>query len=380
MHSFGNYVEKRAWTEVDLGRLINNYRIYKSMLGESARVMAVVKADAYGHGDIEVARALEGEGISLFAVSNIDEAIRLREGGVLGEILILGYTSPSLSDLLEKHDIMQTLVSEEHAEDFARVGSKARFQFAVDTGMKRIGLDARHTHACADVIKKYSDRLRICGVFTHLCVADSQKREDVEFTRSQISAFGAVCERIEELGLEYIHCLNSAGGLLHRDALVPEVLLGTVRLGIVLYGLAPDVSVSLPEGIQPALSWKATVSMVKEIESGETVGYGRTYVADGRRKIATVTVGYADGYPRALSNRGYVLIDGKRARIVGRVCMDQITVDVTDIPSVRAGDVATLLGESGDEVITASDIAELIGTIGYEIVCGISKRVRRIYV
>ena len=380
MHSLGAYVEQRAWTEIDLGRLINNYRIYKAALGEGGRVMAVVKADAYGHGDVEVARALEGEGVSLFAVSNIDEAIRLREGGVSGEILILGYTSPSLSALLDQYDIMQTLVSEEHAEEFARTGAEVRFQFALDTGMRRIGLDASHPDACADIIKKYSDRLKICGVFTHLCVADSQKREDIEFTHLQISAFRDVCRKIEELGLEYTHCLNSAGGLLHRDVDVPVGLIDTVRLGIVLYGLAPDTSVALPCGILPALSWKTVVSMVKEIESGETVGYGRTYAAQSRRRIATLTVGYADGYPRALSNCGYVLIGGRRANIVGRVCMDQMTVDVTDIPGVKAGDVATLIGESGDEKITASDIADLIGTIGYEIVCGISKRVRRIYV
>jgi len=374
-------IEKRSWTEIDLKQLVKNYQIYKKSLPADSEIMAVIKADAYGCGDVMVAKALQGEGVGLFAVSNIDEAITLRDAGIKGEILILGYTAPSLASVLAEKNIVQAIVSEEHAEAMAKMNIKIRCQFAIDTGMNRIGLDADFPNECEKTIRKYIDKFDICGIFTHFCVADSLDNENVRFTESQIEKFQAVYERIKDLNLRYIHCCNSAGGMFYVNHVASALKLSNiVRLGIVLYGLKPDKSNKLPVGIKPVLSWKTVVSVVKTVRAGEFIGYGRTYRADSDRKIATLATGYADGYDRHLSNKGYVLIHGKRARIVGRVCMDQMTVDVTDIPETKMGDSAILIGCDGNEIYTADDMAEQLGTIGYEAVCGISKRAQRFYI
>ncbi|MBR7033785.1 MAG: alanine racemase [Clostridia bacterium] len=356
---------KRSWIEIDLCQLKKNYGIYKSFQPEGRGIMAVVKADAYGHGDTEVSAELSSLGVDHFAVSNIDEALHVRRV-TDGEILILGYTPVDKAGELVENNITQTLLSEEYAEMLLGTGLPVRCQFAIDTGMRRIGLNADHPEECERVIRKYSDRLT--GLFTHLCVADTPSQD--AFTDEQIGKFRAVCERVADLGLS-CHCMNSAGGLRHTaDS-------SFVRLGIVLYGLKPDYENELPEGIAPVLSWKSVVSMVKEIKAGDTVGYGRTFAAEGNMTVATIPTGYADGYSRLLSNKGYVLVNGRKAPIVGRVCMDQMTVDVTGIPDVDIGTQVVLIGGSGDKTITADDLAHMYGTIGYEIVCGINKRVKR---
>ena len=373
--------ERRSWTEINLAQLITNYRVYKETLPSHLEIMAVIKADAYGCGDSAVALALEAEGVKLFAVSNIDEAITLRNSGVKGEILILGYTSPTFSGVLSEKNIIQTLVSEEHAAAMAKTGKKIRAQFAIDTGMNRIGLDADHPEECEKIIRRYAEMFDLCGMFTHFCVADSFAPDNVSFTKGQIEKFKAVYNRIADLNLQYVHCCNSAGGMFYVNDVAG--LLGKtdiVRLGIVLYGLKPDTSNQLPDRVRPVLTWKTVVSMVKNVNADEYIGYGRTYRAERERRIATLTTGYADGYDRHLSNKGHVLIHGKEAPIVGRVCMDQMTVDVTDIPDVKMGDVAVLIGSDGSETYTADNMAEDLGTIGYEVVCSISKRVQRFYV
>ncbi len=370
---------RRSWAEVDLSQLCENYRIYRSAICDGMNVMAVIKADAYGHGDVRCALALQEDGVDIFAVSNIKEAIKIREGGVRGEILVLGYTPVELWKEILRYDITQTLVSEEYAEALSCVAQeKIKCQFAIDTGMNRIGLDAELPDDCDRVIRKYANLFSLNGIFTHLCVADGDSESEVGFTDRQRALFAGVAERIADLDLKYIHCMNSAGGLFHSTT---KGYRGDIaRLGIVLYGLKPDRSNTLPEGIMPVLTWKTVVSMVKTVKAGETIGYGRTYSVDRDMKIATLPTGYADGYNRLLSNKGYVLIKGKRADIVGRVCMDQMMVDVTDIADVAMGDEVILIGNSGCESITADDMAELVGTIGYEIVCDISKRVDREYV
>ena len=342
--------------------------------------MAVVKADAYGHGAVAVARALSDAGVSKFAVSNLNEAIELRESGIDGEILILGYTPPAFSTELCKYNIIQTVVSKEHAAELATCSDKRlKCHVAIDTGMHRIGLDADNPDECADIIRIYSKKLSISGIYTHFCVADSAETEDVQFTLSQIDKLKNVCDKVADEGINCVHCCNSAGGLYYSDTVSAQLCgKGVVRLGIVLYGLKPDVANKLPDGINPVLSWKTAVTTVKTLQRGDSIGYGRTYIADRTMKIATLSTGYADGYRRDLSNKGYVLIRGRRAPIVGRICMDQMTVDASDIPDVKVGDIATLIGKDRDEKITADDLALLIGTIGYEVVCGISKRVERI--
>lgn len=362
---------QRSWVEINLSTLYRNLQTYSSQFSNITQIMAVVKADAYGHGDKVVAKFLSDHGVRHFAVSNIDEAIHIRTANVEGQILILGYTPMDRVEDLIKNDVTQTLLSEEYADKLAATGLPIKCQFAIDTGMRRIGLNADNPEHCENVIREYNHKLNLNGLFTHLCAADSPEQN--EFSEKQIRLFEEVSSRVSDLNLS-CHCMNSAGGLWHSS----NVSCFT-RLGIILYGLKPDYMNTLPEGINPALTWKSVVSMVKAVKPGDTIGYGRSYVVYHPMTIATIPTGYADGYPRLLSNKGYVLINGKKAPIVGRVCMDQMMVDVTDIPDVRFESEVVLIGESGEEVITADDLANMIGTIGYEIVCGISKRVDRVY-
>lgn len=370
----GKYINvhsKRSWVEINLSTLCSNLNIYSSHLPSTIQIMAVVKADAYGHGDKVVAKFLSDRGVHNFAVSNIDEAIHIRTAGVEGNILILGYTPVERVEELIEYDVTQTLLSEEYVEKLVATCLPIKCQFAIDTGMRRIGLNADNPEYCERVIREYSHRFNLNGLFTHLCVADTPEQD--EFTENQIRLFEEVSSRVSDLKLS-CHCINSAGGLWHRSNSSCFA-----RLGIILYGLKPDYMNTLPDGIQPVLSWKSVVSMVKSVQPGNTIGYGRSFVVDHPMTIATIPTGYADGYSRLLSNKGYVLINGKKAPIVGRVCMDQMMIDVTDIPDVKLESEVVLIGESGDEAITADDFANMAGTIGYEIVCGISKRVDRVY-
>ena len=373
---YNNFFLRRCWTETDLDVIKNNYLIYKSCLPRGMKAAAVVKADAYGHGDCAVADVLQREGADYFAVSNIKEAIHLRENGIVGEILILGYTPAECAEELYKYDITQALVSREHALSLSASKNRIKCQFAVDTGMNRIGLDGDNAAECESIIREYKDKLNINGIFTHLCVADGDTEEDIAFTKRQIALFKKVADSVADLDLPYVHCMNSAGGLFYADG---QPLGNLARLGIVLYGLKPDIKNTLPDGIKPAMTWKTVVSMVKKVRPGETVGYGRTFTAHSEIDVATLPVGYADGYNRLLSNKGYVVIKGKKAPVIGRVCMDQITVDVSGIDGVKQGDEVILMGDGTDNALTADGMAQLTGTIGYEIVCDISKRVERVY-
>ena len=356
---------RRSWLEISIKQIISNYNIYKSFLSTEQEIMAVVKADAYGHGEEKIAECLQQIGCKHFAVSNLEEAILLRKAGIHGQILILGYTPiSSIQDLL-KYDITQALLSEEYAELLSGKGIKA--QFAIDTGMNRVGLNADCCKECERIIRKYSTEFQLNGLFTHLCVADAPNEQ--EFTEAQIRKFKAVVDSVADCKLAYIHCMNSAGGLWSAS------YGNLVRLGIILYGLKPDCSNVLPAGIKSCLTWKSVVSMIKKVYPGETIGYGRTYRVKKEMTIATVPTGYADGYNRSLSNKGHVLISGMEAPIVGRVCMDQMMVDVTNIPNVQFEDEVILIGEG----YNADDMARDVGTIGYEIICNISKRVSRIY-
>ena len=365
---YSNSHLKRSWVEIDLGQIVENYRIYKKSI-KGNEIMAVVKADAYGHGDVEVASALQAEGVKLFAVSNIEEAIALRTAGIIGEILILGYTPVECAEQLVQYDITQALLDESYAEMLAYKGVKA--QFAIDTGMNSIGLDADQPETCEEIIRANYNRFQLTGMFTHLCVADTDTENCNQFTEQQIDKFSDVARRVADLRLPYVHCMNSAGGLFHgTDEKFGEI----ARLGIILYGLKPDYLNLLPNGIKPVLTWKSVVAMVKDVHPEESIGYGRTFIADREMTVATIPTGYADGYRRELSNKGKNEVNGRVALIVGRVCMDQIMVDVTGIET-KCGDEVILIGEQYSE----DDMAHDVETIGYEIVCGISKRVPRQY-
>lgn len=368
---------RRSWVEVDLDQLKRNVEIYRAQMAPETRIMAVVKADAYGHGDIEVAHALCEIGIDLFAVSNIKEALRIRKAGFDGTILVLGYTPIQEIELAISNDITQTIVCEEYAQEIIeQYGDKSKAlkaHVALDTGMNRIGINAENLQNCERAIRAWANSFNLTGAFTHLCVADSDDPESVTFTKKQIALFEAVMDSVTDLHLPQIHCLNSAGGL-WRQTKYHDI----VRLGIIMYGLKPDYQNVLPEGIAPVLAWKSVISMVKTIKEGETIGYGRTYKTEKTMRVATIPTGYADGYNRHLSNKGFVLIKGSKAPIVGRVCMDQMMVDVTGT-ECQMGDEVVLLGADGDMRFNADDMAQILGTIGYEIVCDIGRRVIRYY-
>lgn len=376
---------KRAWAEVHLDRLetnLNNVR--KNICEEKTQIACVIKANAYGHDDKNTATFLENTGVRFFAVSNIYEAIGLRANGIKSEILILGYTPCECVAELAKYDIIQAAISEEYtgklAENAQQQNVQVKIHFAVDTGMGRIGAVANSNATCretAETIVKISqlEGIVLDGVFTPYAVADSYENDDISYTTMQTDRFFKVCSFAEELGVKirHKHCLNSAGGLFHYDE--RSTLL---RLGIVLYGLKPDRALKIPFVLAPVMELKSVVSCVRKLEKGSFVSYGRTYCADKTITVATIPIGYADGYPRALSGKAHVLINGKEAPILGRICMDQLMADVSGISDVSEGDVVTLIGYDHGKTITADDIAEMCGTIGYEIVCGISKRIPRV--
>lgn len=369
-------LHKRTWAEIDLDALAANYKHCRERLPESTDIMCVVKASCYGHSDCAAAPFLQNElGVKWFAVSNLDEALRLRKLDVTGEILILGYTDPDEAEELVKYDIIQTIVSEDYAKRLsARAKKPVRCHAAVDSGMTRIGLRGT-AKSIADAVCRINalEGLSLEGMFTHFAAADTLTDDCKAFTENQSSLFFAAADISKSRGvkLDKVHSLNSAASLFFYDDRSD-----LARLGIILYGLKPDASLELPVDLSPVMTLRSTVSLVKTIEAGTPVSYGRTFVSEHEMNIATITCGYADGYPRALSNVGEILVHGNRCRIVGRVCMDQFMVDVTGI-DVCEGDTVTLIGEEGGERITADDLGSLTGTIGYEIVCSVSERVPR---
>lgn len=371
---------KRCWASVDLAALSQNYRSIRRFLSPGCRYLAIVKADGYGHGAATVASLLQKEGADWFGVATMEEALKLRRQGIYRPILVLGYTDPTAAAVLASNTITQTLFSEEYAlqlaQEAARAGCTVDCHVKIDTGMSRLGFEAENPGTVPLIEKLAAEsRLRLTGIFTHFAVADEDTEVSREFTERQFTLFMQVCNRLQAAGVNVglRHCCNSAGTLLH-----PDYHLDMCRIGLSQYGLDPDPCMKDLLQIRPAMSLYTVVSMVKEIPAGATVSYGRQYTAPSPRRIATVAIGYADGYPRALSNRAEMLLHGKRAPVVGRVCMDQLMLDVTDIPEARMGDIAVAAGCEGDESITFDDWARWAGTINYEVLCGISKRVPRL--
>ena len=375
------FYSNRVYAEINLGAAKRNLSALKAFLdSDCTKPACVIKADGYGHGDAELMKLYQKNGVDFFCVSNISEAMHLRKNGCTGDILILSWTDPKDTYILSENNLTGTVVSLENAAEISRCAKgKVRVHIKLDTGMNRVGIRADDTEKCAKEIAEIASMPNICveGVFTHFAVADSLDEESVRFTEEQKRRFFAAAESAEKLGVKLVHkhCLNSAGAIFHYDSRST-----LARFGIVLYGLKPDYALDLPVKLEPVMQLKSVISQVKTIHSGDTVSYGRTYNADSDRVIATIPCGYADGYPRLLSGRNEVLVNGKRAKGIGRICMDQMMVDVTGIDGVSAGDEVTLIGKDGTEIITADDLAEIYGTIGYELVCGISKRVPRVYV
>lgn len=368
----------RCYAEISLEAIGHNIREVKKRLPEGVKLLGVVKANAYGHGAVPVASYLENQ-VDYFATATIEEAVELRENGISAPILILGYVSPSQYGDLVEYDITQTIDSYAQAlaleKEAARQNRKAKAHLAVDTGMTRIGFQV--TDHDADEAAKIADLLHIEleGMFTHFSCAD---QEDKTYCSMQMEKYDKMTALLAERGvtIPLRHICNSAGIMEFDDHRFEMV-----RSGIITYGIYPSEEVKKERlDLIPALSWKSHVIHVKEVGPGIGVSYGATYVTEKpMTRIATVSAGYADGYPRALSNQGCVLIHGKKAPIIGRICMDQMMVDVTDIPDVQVEDVVTLVGTDGDETITIEEIANPAARFDYEMLCDISSRVTRVY-
>ena len=371
---------ERIKAVVSLGAIEHNFREMRKNIAADTKMIAVIKADGYGHGAKEIAGLVKDyDYIWGFAVATAEEAAELRMSGVTKPILILGIVFEECYPELVKYDIRPAVCEFEAAkglsEEAVSQGKTVHIHLALDTGMSRIGF--ADEPESIEEIKKISqlDNLEIEGMFTHFARADEYDRSPAMV---QLDRYLRFADKLEESGV-YIpirHCSNSAGIIR-----MPEANLNVVRAGITIYGIYPSDEVEKDVvKLRPAMELISHVSYVKDLKPGSQISYGGTFVTEKPMKVATIPVGYADGYPRRLSNKGYVLLHGKKVPILGRICMDQFMVDVSDIPDVKKGDQVTLIGQDGEEFISVDELGDLSGRFSYEFLCGISKRVPRGYV
>src|SRR5579885_3231374 len=370
--------ERPTWVEIDLSAIGNNTRQVKALVGPSVRVLASLKADAYGHGALKVARTVLHNGASMLGVATVSEATPLREAGINAPILVFGYVPLWQMREAIRLAVRITLYSSEAAQALSRaacsLGKTARVHVKVDTGMGRLGVRAEQVAEVVRLVEQIHSLpgLELEGMFTHFAMADSS---DLTHARMQLERFQTVLDAVGKKGLRppLIHAANSAALLS-----LPEARFDMVRPGIALYGLNPSEEVRLPEGFRPAMSFKTQVSQVKVIPAGECISYGCTYYTERPTTVAVLPVGYADGFRRGPTNWGYVLVHEQEAPVIGRVCMDQCMIDVTHIPGVRVGDEVVLIGRQGSAILTAEQVARRLGTIHYEVVSEILARVPRV--
>ena len=373
---------RRTWADVSLDNLAHNYGLLRGMVPADCRFLGVVKADAYGHGALPISRRLSELGADYLAVSNMEEAVQLRRGGIRQPILILGYTPPFYAEDLVDMGIRQEIHSLEYAEQLneALNGTAKRLKahFKLDTGMSRLGFFAYDNEQTADELRTVARMAHIYpeGVFMHFPVADSLNPDDVAFTRLQFDRFTAMLSTLEGMGVrfELRHCCNSGATLLY-----PEYALDMIRPGIATYGLAPSPEMEKRFDLRPLMSLKTTISQIRDFAPEISVSYGRTYTTPEPRRIAVLSIGYADGLARSLSNRISFLLHGKKVPVVGRICMDMCMVDVTEVPEAAVGDTVTVFGSDNGSDAPLSEMAEQLNTITYEILCDINKRIPRIY-
>ena len=368
----------RAWIELDREALSQNVEALLAMLPDHCSLMPAVKADAYGHGAVLIARELNRIGVEAFCVASAGEGEELRREGVRGEILVLGYTDPTQFDLLHRCRLTQTIVDYQYAERLNGYGKRLHVHIGVDTGMHRLGIGYEERSLIMDIFEMKN--LAVDGLFTHLCTSDGQALREQSFTDLQARRFYSVVDDLERSGYSCpkLH-LQSSYGILNYPNLAEDY----ARVGIALYGVLStrEDTKRWEDVLRPVLSLKARVACVRRLCCGETAGYGMAFTAQRDMEIATITVGYGDGLPRNLSGgQGFVLINGRRAPVVGRICMDQTIVDVSGIPDVKAGDVAVLIGKSGDKEISAGDLAGWAGTITNEILSRMGARLERVMV
>lgn len=367
-----------VWAEINLDNIAYNMQRIRER-AKSRDIIGIVKADAYGHGAVDVAPVILKNGANRLAVAVLSEAVELRKAGIDCPIMILGYTPLSIGDDIFKYDIEQTVFTVDYAEELSRMAQRRhvliKIHIALDTGMGRIGFipDEKSVEAVCTISNLPG--IKIEGLFTHFSTADEENKE---YTYLQFERYKWFYNELTKKGvnINIRHIANSAAIMEF-----PETHFEASRPGIIIYGYYPSNEVDKNRlDLKPAMELKTNVVHIKEMEAGEFVSYGRKFECKRKTLIATLPVGYADGYTRALSNKAKVIINGKFADVVGRICMDQCMVDVTDIPDVKVGDEVVLIGESQGKSITADDIAEILGTINYEVICMISKRVPRVYI
>lgn len=375
---------RRTWAEVDIDAVEHNFNIIKQTAGNNAKIMCVIKADAYGHGAVFLAKLYEKCGASYFAVSNIEEAMQLRENGITLPVLILGFTPACMAKTLADNNISQAVFSEDYAKELSDCAVKenvnVKMHIKLDTGMSRIGFMYQNIQRDNGSIEQIE---RVCqlpnliheGIFTHFALSD-EAEEGKAATLRQFECFSDAVEKLREKGIEFelTHCSNSGAIIDYK-----QTYFNCVRAGIILYGLSPSPKLKGKMDLIPAMQIKSVIAQIKTVEPDTRVSYGGTYVTKKPTRIATVPIGYADGYTRSLGNRAYMTVKGKKAPVIGRVCMDQLMLDISDIDGVNTGDEVTVIGDGSNNTLSFDDIAEMTGTINYEVVCLVGKRVPRVY-
>ncbi len=376
---------RRTWAEVDIDALKHNFDEIRRAVDPKAEIMCVIKADAYGHGAVFLGKLYEKMGADRFAVSNIEEAMQLRENGISRPVLILGFTPAGLAKELAENDISQAVFSEEYARELSdeavRQGVRVKIHIKVDTGMSRIGFMYQDISRDADSIRQIETACGleglICeGIFTHFAVSD-EADEGRAATEHQLECFTSAVNKLKADGISFkvVHCSNSGAIIDYKKA-----HFDCVRAGIILYGLSPSAKLAQRLDLRPAMQIKSVIAQVKTVEKGTPVSYGGSFVTKTPAKVATVPIGYADGYTRSLGNRAYMTVKGRKAPVIGRVCMDQLMLDVSGIDDVRSGDEVLVIGDGTNGSFSFDDMAEMTGTINYELVCLVGKRVPRVYI
>lgn len=369
------YQKGRAWIELNMENLRHNVKQFRLLLPSDCALMPAVKANAYGHGAVPVSRALQEQGIHNFCVASANEGIELRDGGITGEILVLGYTHPNQFDDLIRYDLTQTVVDGNYARELQGDGRRFTVHVGIDTGMHRLGERWENVEEIVRIFQL--SNLKVTGLYSHLCVSDGMSQKERDYTLEQIHHFEYVIEELHRNGIYGFKChLQGSYGILNYS----ELCFDYARAGIALYGILSGKGdqTNAAVDLKPVLSLKTRVESVKMLYQGEGAGYGLTYSAWKDREIGVLSIGYADGIPRELSNCGYVLCKGRKAPIIGRICMDQMLVDLTEIEQAKAGDEAVLIGKSGDLEIRAEDLAQWAGTISNEILSRLGERLERV--
>ncbi len=371
-------IMRPVWAEINLDTIATNTKNIKKLVGDK-ELIAIVKADCYGHGAVDVVPTLLENGASRLAVAMLTEAIELRENNINAPIVILGYTPLYLGEELINYDIEQTVYDLDYAKELSKIAlsfnKKAKIHIAIDTGMGRIGfLPGDDTVKTINEVYNL-EGLEVIGIYSHFSTSDEK---DKSYANEQLFKFKKVIADLKALGIEIpLKHISNSGAIID----MPETYLNGVRPGIILYGYYPSKEVSKDNlSVKPALTLKAKVAHVKELHKDMYISYGKTFKTNKKTIVATLPIGYGDGYPRALSENAKVIVNGKFASILGRICMDQCMIDVTDIENVKTGDEVIILGGEGDLKFNADDMAEALGTINYEILCRIKSRIPRVYI